>query len=60
MDREFTVKTNNNDAEGCIYLLLDPKEALSRISVYKLASPLTDYPFWSHVMLVSVSPNYVS
>ncbi len=60
MDRELTVKTNNNDAEGCIYLLLDPKEALSRISVYKLASPLTDYPFWSHVMLVSVSPNYVS
>ena len=60
MSREITVKKNHNDAEGSIYLLLDPKEAYSRISVYNLPSPSTYYPFWSHVILVSVSTNYAS
>ena len=60
VSREITVKTSHNDAEGSIYLLLDPKEASSRISVYNLPSPSTHYPFWSHVKLVSVSTNYAS
>ncbi len=60
MSRAISVKTNCNDAEGSIYLLLDPEEAASRISVYELPSPLIHYPFWSHVKLVSFSTNYAS
>lgn len=54
MTRDITVKTNSNDSEGSIYVLLDPAEGASRASTFDFASPTTAYPFWSHVKLVSV------
>jgi hypothetical protein len=60
MSREITVKTNEKDAEGCIYLLLEPQEASARSSIFNLASPAANYPFWSHVKSVSLSTSYSS
>ncbi len=60
MTRDITVKTNSNDSEGSIYVLLDPAEAALRASTQDSASPTTAYPFWSHVKLVSVPTNYPS
>lgn len=58
MTRDITVKTNSNDSEGNIYVLLDPEEGASRASTFDPASPTTAYPFWSHVKLVSVPTIY--
>jgi uncharacterized small protein (DUF1192 family) len=58
MIRDITVKTNSNDSEGNIYVLLDPAEGASRASTFDFASPTTAYPFWSHVKLVSVPTIY--